>query len=200
MGCAPYYAVTGTHPLLPFDIIEANYLLPPPDSLLASIDLIARRAVALQKRAEDLDQLRARVHQERNRAAAHFERDHAANIKNYDFKPGNLVLVRNTAIEKALNRKMRPRYTGPLVVVSRNRGGAYILCELDGTLSHAPFAAFRIIPYFAREHIDIPDIQNHIDVTVARLREMEDATDQDPEDPFPSPTDSPDTHGANTED
>ena len=167
MGCTPYYTVTGTHPLLPFDIIEANYLLPLPDSLLASTDLIVRCAMALQKRTEDLDRLRAHVHHERNRAAVRFEHDHATNIKNYDFKPGDLVLVRNTAIEKALNRKMRPRYTGPLVVVSCNRGGAYILCELDGTLSHAPFAAFRIIPYFAREHINIPDIQNHIDVTVA---------------------------------
>ena len=104
------------------------------------------------------------------------------------------------AIEKALNRKMRPRYTGPLVVVLRNCGGVYILCELDRTLSHAPFAVFRIIPYFAREHIEILDIQNHIDVTVAQLREIEDAMDQDPEDPFPSPTDSPDTHGADAED
>ena len=110
------------------------------------------------------------------------------------------MLVRNTAIEKALNRKMRPRYTGPLVVVSRNRGGAYILCELDGTLSHMPFAVFRIIPYFAHEHIEIPDIQNHIDVMITRLREMEDATDQDPEDPFLTPTDSPDTHRADAED
>ena len=55
MGCAPYYAVTGTHPLLLFDILEANYLLPPPDSLLASTDLIARHAMALQKRTKDLD-------------------------------------------------------------------------------------------------------------------------------------------------
>ena len=200
MGCAPYYAVTGTHPLLPFDILEANYLLLPPDSLLATIDLIVRHTVALQKRTEDLDRLQAHVHHERNRAAARFERDHTANIKNYDFKPGDLVLVQNTAIEKALNRKMRPCYTGPLVVVSRNRGGAYILCELDGTLLHAPFAVFCIIPYFACEHIEIPDIQNHIDVTVARLREMEGAMDQDPEDPFPSLTDSPDTHGADAED
>ena len=54
MGCSPYFAVTGTHPLLPFDIIEVNYLLPPPKSLLSTIDLIACRAVALQKRQEDL--------------------------------------------------------------------------------------------------------------------------------------------------
>jgi hypothetical protein len=193
MGYSPYYAATGTHPILPFDIIEANYLLPPPDSLLATTDLIARRAIALQKRAEDLAQLRDRIFKERNRAAARFERDHAAIIRDFSFKPGDLVLVRNTAVEKALNRKMRPRYTGPLVVVSRNRGGAYILCELDGTLSHSPFAAFRVLPYHAREHIEIPDIEQHIDVTVTRLREMEAAYDPDPDDPDPgehSPQDS----------
>ena len=86
MGCAPYYAVTGTHPLLPFDIIEANYLLWLLDSLLASTDLIAHCTVALQKRTEDLDRLRARVHQERNHAAVRFEHNHAANIKNYVIK------------------------------------------------------------------------------------------------------------------
>ena len=108
MGCAPYYAVMGTHPLLTFNIIEANYLLLSPDSLLASTNLITHCAMALQKCTEDLDQLRAHVHQECNRAAVCFECDHAANIKNYDFKSGDLVLVRNMAIEKALNRKMRP--------------------------------------------------------------------------------------------
>ena len=54
MGYSPYFAVTGTHPLLPFDIIEANYLAPPPDSILSTTNLIARCAIALQKRQEDL--------------------------------------------------------------------------------------------------------------------------------------------------
>ena len=98
MGCAPYYTVTGTHPLLLFNIIEANYLLPPPDSLLASTDLIAHHAMALQKRTEDLDQLQACVHQECNHAAAHFKRDHTANIKNYNFKSGELMVVRNMTV------------------------------------------------------------------------------------------------------
>jgi len=118
MGCAPYYAVTGTHPLIPHDIVEANYLQPPPSSLLATTDLIARRAVALQKRSEDLERLRDRVHQARNKAALRFEQEHSASIRDFNFQRGALVLVRNTAIEKALNRKMRPRYTGPMVVVS----------------------------------------------------------------------------------
>ena len=42
MGCSPYFVVTGTHPILFFDIVEANYLLPPPDSLLSTTDLSAR--------------------------------------------------------------------------------------------------------------------------------------------------------------
>jgi hypothetical protein len=198
MGYSPYYAATSTHPILPFNIIEANYLLPPPDSLLATTDLIAQRAIALQKRAEDLTQLHDHVFKECNRAAARFEQDHAAIICDFSFKPGDLVLVRNTAVEKALNRKMHLHYTGPLVVVSRNRGSAYILCELDGTLSHSPFAAFRMLHYHARKHIDIPDIEQHINVTVTRLREMEAAYNPDPDDPDPSKH-SPQDSGAGQE-
>jgi hypothetical protein len=91
--------------------------------------------------------------------------------------------MRNTAIEKALNRKMRPRYLGPMIIVSRNRGGAYIICDLDGTLAHAPIAAFRVVPYLARKSIKIPDLEEHIDVSVARLRELEYSTIADPDDP-----------------
>ena len=183
MGCSPYFAATGTQPLLPFNIIEANYLAPPPNSLLSTIDLIVRRAITLQKRQEDLAQLKARVHLARNKAALRFERINGAKIRDFDFKRGDLVLMRNTAIEKALNRKMRPRYLGPMIIVSRNRGGAYIICDLDGTLAHAPIAAFRVVPYLARKSIKIPDLEEHIDVSVARLRELEYSTIADPDDP-----------------
>jgi len=49
MGCLPYFAITGMHPLLPFNIAEDLYLLPPPKSAVLTTDLIARRAIALQK-------------------------------------------------------------------------------------------------------------------------------------------------------
>jgi hypothetical protein len=76
---------------------------------------------------------------------------------------------------------MRPRYFGPMIVVSRNRGGAYIVCDLDGTLAHAPVAAFRVVPYFARRSIKIPDLEAHLDVSVARLRELERSHTADPD-------------------
>ena len=127
---------TGTHPLLPFDIAEANYLLPPPEAMLSTTDLIARRATALQKRREHLADLHRKVHHARLKAAVQFEKDHAHTIRDFDFKTGDLVLIRNTAIEKALNHKMRARYLGPVIVVSRNRGGAYIVAELEIGRAH----------------------------------------------------------------
>src|SRR5258708_5340719 len=148
MGCSPYFTVTRTHPLIPLDVVEANYLLLPPDSLLLSTDLIARHAIALQKQQGDLAWLKDHVHTKHNCAAIRFEREHSATIADFDFGQGNLVLVRNTSIKKALNQKMHARYFRPMIIVSCNKGGAYILYDLDGTLAHTPVAAFRVVPYF----------------------------------------------------
>ena len=76
---------------------------------------------------------------------------------------------------------MRPRYLGPLIVISRNRGGAYILAELDGTLFDRPIAAFRVIPYFARTKIDLPPLEELLDVSNERLQELRNLTVSDPE-------------------
>ena len=37
---------------------------------------------------------------------------------------------------------MKQRYLGPLVVVSRNKGGAYVLAELNGAVLDRPIVAF----------------------------------------------------------
>ena len=65
--------------------------------------------------------------------------------------------MRNTRIEKSLNKKMKPRYLGPLIVVSRNKGWAYILCELDGSVLQNPIVRFHVLPYFARKSISLPE-------------------------------------------
>ena len=44
-------------------------------------------------------------------------------------------------------------------------------------------AAFHVILYFAREHLNIPDLEQHIDVSISRLRELEDTTIVDPDYP-----------------
>ena len=179
MGCSPYFAITGTHPIIPLDITEATYLQAPPDSVLSTTDLIVRRAIALQKRSEDISRIFSKVFSTRRRAALRFERTHAHTIRDFNFRRGNLVLMRNTAIEKSLNKKMRARYLGPLIVVGRNKGGAYILAELDGSVLHRPVAAFRIIPYFARKSIKIP--QSVWDIDEKRFHELVKTRDVDGE-------------------
>ena len=181
MGCSPYFAATGTHPILPLDIAEATYLLLPPAAVMSTTDLIAIRAIALQKRRSHLANLWSRVMSARLEAALRFENDHAATIWDFDFQHGDLVLVRNTAIEKSLNRKMQPRYLGPLIVISCNRGGAYIICELNGSVFDRPVAAFRVIPYFARRSLPLLDLENFLDVPASHLQELKDSIAADPE-------------------
>ncbi|KNZ80296.1 hypothetical protein J132_06412 [Termitomyces sp. J132] len=147
---------TSTHPLLPADIVEVTYLQPPPNSLLSTTVLIACQAIDLQRRQEDLDRLHSHILSTHHLAAIRFETEHAATIHDYNFKAGDLVLMRNTRIEVTHNKKMKSCYLVPLVVISHNHRGAYIICKLDGSVLHHPIAAFHLLPYFAREHITVP--------------------------------------------
>ena len=177
LGCSPFFAVTGSHPILPLDFKEATYLVGPPEGILTTEELIARRAIALQKRADDVERLRSAVFAQRLQDAEDFEARNRSTTRDVNAQSGSLVLIRNTAIEKSLNRKMRARYLGPYLVVSRNRGGAYILSELDGAVFDRPVAAFRVLPYFARRDPIAfrPDV---LDVDTQRIRELEASTDK----------------------
>ena len=182
MRYSPYFAATGIHTLLPFDIVEANYLLPLPQTPLTTTELITRRTIALQKQRSDLAILHDKVYSARVKAAIRFEQEHTHTIRNYDFKLGDLVLIRNTAIEKSLNRKMRAWYIGPLIVISRNKGGAYIVAELDGSVFDRPIAAFQVIPYFPRSKLELPPLEDLVDISQRRLTQMEETEEEDPED------------------
>jgi hypothetical protein len=190
MGCSPYFTVTGAHPILPFDIAEATYLQLPPTSIMSTTNLISHRTIALQKCSANINALYSKVFQAQLKAAHQFEQQHLHTLKDFDFQRGSLVLMRNTQIEKSLNKKMRARYIGPLIVVSRNYGGAYILSELDSTVLHRPIAALRLLPYFAYKSIPLPpDI---IDIDDTYIQEMEHSldTDGDEEDTYQNPTDN----------
>ena len=85
-----------------------------------------------------------------------FEEKYRHTIKDFNFQPGDLVLVRNSKIETEASRKAKPRYTGPMAVVRKTIGGSYVLAELDGALSALRYAAFRLVPYHARTKLSVP--------------------------------------------
>jgi len=158
--------------VLPLDIAEATYLLPPLDVPASTKDLIAHHAQQLQKRPEDLCEMPARVLKARKQSAAQFVKHFSLSIQDFDFEVGSLVLVCNSRIKKELNHKTKPHFLGPMVIVHCTKGGAYILAELNGAVSRLRYAAFWVIPYLARfpdripvtsllDDVELEDVQLH---------------------------------------
>jgi len=113
-----------------------------------------------------------------------YERDYRAVIKDYKFQPGDLVLIRNTAIESSLNKKMKERYSGPMIIVRTNKGGSYIIAEISGAVWQQKVAKFRVVPYFARRKIDLPEgIMKIIDMDESDLDKI--GAQPEPDDTMP---------------
>jgi hypothetical protein len=72
------------------------------------------------------------------------------------------VLIRNTTVESSLNTKMKLYYLGPMVVVTRNKGRAYILAELDGSVYQNKVGAFHVIPYYPQKAIMVGKDNNNV--------------------------------------
>jgi hypothetical protein len=157
-GHTPFYMVHGVEPLLPFDITLSTFLTPNLCHPLSTIDLIAICTRQLEKRDADLAAIHDNILCSCFASALQFERSYENVIRDYNFQPGALVLVRNSALETDLGKKNKLRYFGPMVVARQTQplGGAYRLAKLDGVISHLRFAAFRLVPYYARSQTSIP--------------------------------------------
>ena len=172
-GCSPFFMVTGAQPILPFDVTEATWLIKPPSGPLSTEELIGLRARALAKHQQHVEEMRKRVTSEKRKRMLKDLEKYKHVIKDYVFERGDLVLVRNSAIKMSLDRKMYDRYLGPLVIMGRSRGGAYAVAEMDGSVFDKKVAAFRVIPYFARRKIKLPDdLEEFMDVSRDRLDDL----------------------------
>src|SRR5882724_13093886 len=105
IGYSPFFMAHGIEAVLPLDIAEATYLLPPLNAPTSTEDLIAYHAQQLHKCLEDLLEMSARVLKARKLSAAEFVKHFSLMIQDYDFQVGSLVLVCNSCIEKNLTTR-----------------------------------------------------------------------------------------------
>ena len=129
-------------PLLPFDITLATFLVPNLTKLLSTADLIAIHTRQLKLCEDDLTSIRDNILKARLASIHQFKRWYENTLLAYDFKPGDLVLMRNSTMEPNIGCKTKPCYVRPMVVLRRTHNGAYRLAELDGAVSKLRYAAF----------------------------------------------------------
>ena len=125
-------------------------MLPPITTKLSTSDLLGLRAHQLAKREEDLIKVHENVVKACFTSTAKCVKQFKDTIHNYDFQPGDLVLVLNKALTPESNNKCRPRYFGPMIVVRCAASGSYRLMEIDGVISRLKFAAFCLVSYLVR--------------------------------------------------
>jgi hypothetical protein len=154
-GFSPFQLLYGVDPVLPFDLAEATFMVSGFRTGLTTAELLTLRIRQLSKHPRDIKRAAEALKKARFRSKQQFERRFIKKLQRDEYKKGELVLVRNVGIEMEVSsrKKTDDKYFGPYEVERKNRGGAYILRELDGTLFRRnPTAAFRLLPYITRNH------------------------------------------------
>ena len=173
-GSSPFFLLHGVHPVLPFDLLEATALVEGFKTGMSRTELLTLRMRQLEKRQEDLDKAAELLTQTRLRSKEQFERRFKRRLFTDNHKEGALVLVRNTTVEKSMNRKSKPRYLGPFEVVRRTKGGSYVLKELDGSIWSQKVAAFRLLPYILRDPLRLQELRRDKPIVPADIEIHED--------------------------
>jgi transposase InsO family protein len=95
-GFSAFYLVHGVHPVLPFDLAESTFMVDGFRSGMTSVELLTLRIRQLERRPEDLEQAAETLKKSRFKSKEQFERRYAKRLRKEIYRPGDLVLVRNT--------------------------------------------------------------------------------------------------------
>ena len=80
-------------------------------------ELIGFQAKALAKHWQHVEEMRRQISQ-RKHEWLKYEKENWHTIEDLDFQLGSLVLIWSAEVESSLDKKIKPRYMGPMVVIS----------------------------------------------------------------------------------
>ncbi len=95
-GFSPYFLLHGVEPLLPFDLVEATFIVEGFHSEMETSELLALRIQQLMRYPEDLKQVVAVLRDSYFESHEQFLRRFKHWLLKEDYKLGELVLVHNT--------------------------------------------------------------------------------------------------------
>ena len=113
------FIVTRAYPILLLDLVEATWLVELPEVPLTTENLIGYRARALAKHYQHMEEMRERVEKDKLQWALKFSEEHKSSIKDFNFEPLDLVLVKNMVVKHSHSAKMLLRFHEPLVVITK---------------------------------------------------------------------------------
>ncbi|KNZ72141.1 hypothetical protein J132_04422 [Termitomyces sp. J132] len=171
--CSPYFMVTGAHPTLPLDLVEATWLIELPEGPLSTEELIAYCARALAKHHQHVKEMRERVRKDKLQWVLKFAEEHKNSIKDFNFRPLDLVLVKNMITESSHSAKMLPYFHGPMVVITKTKGGNHIVAKLNRSFWQTRVAVFRVVSYRAQRQLELSQcLEQWVDITPEKLKEL----------------------------
>jgi hypothetical protein len=138
-GYSPFYIVHSVEPTLPFDLLQATFLVPDLTKPLPTRDLLTTHVHQLQKHPANLATIHDCIATSCHTSTRQFKKWFANTIRDYDFTSGSLILVRNTLPNM---NKMKPCYLSLMVILRCTLNGTYHLSELDGRISKLRYTAF----------------------------------------------------------
>ncbi len=132
------------------DLAEATFLVENIRAGISTSELLALRMRQLHKHPQDVERAAKILKKARFASKAQFEQRFVKRLSRDEYKTGELVLVRNSAIELSHNRKHQPRYLGPYEVDQKASEKSYTLKDLDGSPFQHRIATSRLLPYISR--------------------------------------------------
>jgi hypothetical protein len=146
-GYSPYELVFGQSAILPVDLELETYLGTDWSEVTSTEELLVARTLQIEKREEIIQ---AAYRKMKGSCEKSLEAQNSKKTVRKPLVPGSLVLAYNKILDSQWGKMFENHWNGPYRIQEQEKGGSYVLQELDGTSLRRRFAASQVKPYFSR--------------------------------------------------